>query len=323
MISPGDIVGIKAHFGDEDNTTYLSPYHFQPLVEFVKNQKGKPFLAETSTLYSGERHDAVDHTLLAHKHGFTISEMQAPVIMLDGLRGNREYSIPIDGDYYSEVSIAADVRGTDVFIIASHVTGHIMSGIAAAIKNLGMGMVSREGKLAQHSDSKPHIDMDKCTLCQRCFQVCPESAITPSDNKMEINPDVCIGCGECITICPAAAVKEKYDTASIHLQKKMTEHACGVMKAKKDKMIFLNYLLTITDMCDCMKCKKIIDDIGIVASLDPVALDTATLELIKSNSGKTLEEQSQPNLNGWIQIDHAVKLGMGTKEYELITLTGE
>jgi len=78
----------------------------------------------------------------------------------------------------------------------------------------------------------------------------------------------------------------------------------------------------MTADCDCMSRaqKKILPDMGILASADPVGIDSATLDLTRQYGGGTLAETSYAELDPLVQLKHAEKLGMGTIGYELVTV---
>ncbi|WP_143122612.1 hypothetical protein [Sporomusa acidovorans] len=74
-----------------------------------------------------------------------------------------------------------------------------------------------------------------------------------------------------------------------------------------------------------MPCKKpdakLIPDLGILTSNDPVAIDQATQDLTRAAYGQTLGHLAFPQRNACIQIEHAAQIGMGSMEYELIEVT--
>ncbi|MBI4979137.1 MAG: DUF362 domain-containing protein [Spirochaetes bacterium] len=317
-----DLVAIKTHFGEDGNTTHVKPAYIRVIADALKNAKAQPYLTETSVLYKSERMNAVSHMLLAYKHGFTFENIGAPIIMADGLRGNLEREITVDGKCYEHVSVAADAASADAMIVVSHATGHLAAGMGATIKNIGMGLSSRKGKLTQHSASKPFITPSICTACGQCIRHCPVDAISYVNKKAHIDDKICIGCGECITVCKFNAVGFSWDGASADLQRKMAEHAWGICKEMSGKIGYISFLINMTKDCDCMGThpKIVVPDIGILASNDPVAIDMATLDLTKQKAGKTIAALSFPQLDPMVQIDHAVSLGMGTKEYRLVTV---
>jgi uncharacterized Fe-S center protein len=321
IITGKDKVAVKMHIGEKGNTTHVSPEVIREVVAAVKKSKGLPFLTETSTLYRGERTNAILHTLHAERHGFTIQNTGAPFIMADGLEGNSEVDVEINGILHERVSIAREAAYADALIAVSHVTGHMASGIGAALKNLGMGLASRKGKMRQHSSVKPFIKEKKCIMCGECIKWCPEDAISEQNNKAHINHEKCIGCGECLTVCNYDAVSHNWGTETAELQKHIAEYALGAVAGKKGKAYFINCLFDMTEDCDCLSKKQepIVPDIGILGSADPVALDSATLDLTEKGE-KKLIGSSWPRLDPWVQIEHGEKIGLGTRTYELLTL---
>lgn len=319
-ISNNDFVAIKIHVGEKKNTTHIKPELIREIVSKVKEQGGQPFLTETSTLYKGERENAVKHLMHAHRHGFTIENVGAPFIMADGLTGNSEYEVKIDGQLHETVKVAREVMTADALIAVSHPTGHIAAGLGACIKNLGMGLASRMGKMRQHSAMLPEVLSDKCRICQKCVKWCPQEAIIEKDGKAYIMAEKCIGCGECLAVCRFDAVSYDWGAESGYMQRSMAEYAYGSIKDKKDKCVFINVLINMTKDCDCFSVKqeKMIEDIGILASQDPVAVDMATLDLTAKAHGQNLAEMAYKHHDAMIQIDHAAEIGMGSKQYELV-----
>ena len=244
-----------------------------------------------------------------------------PFIALDGLFGTSETTVEINGELNKQVSIAYDIVRCQSILSVAHFTGHIASCVAATLKTLGMGCSSRKGKMRQHSALKPSIK-DDCTLCGECFKHCPNDAITLGDVKAHIDRDKCIGCAECVAVCRFDAVEYDWDAESQMLQKNIAEHAKAVLKGKAGKAVFFNYIISVTEDCDCFNrpdIRKIVNDIGIVASTDPVAVDKAALDLVEKTAGAKLPELlNNDKLNPYYQIEHAERIGLGTTNYELI-----
>lgn len=322
-IQRGDFVAIKVHVGEKLNTTHIKPPLIREIVTKVQGKGGLPFLTETSTLYKGERDNAVKHLLHAHRHGFSIENVGAPFIMADGLTGNTEYDVQIDGELHPSVKVAREIMTADVLIAVSHATGHPAAGMGACIKNLGMGLTSRMAKMRQHSAMLPEIRPNACTFCQKCMQWCPVEAIIERDRKAFIVREKCIGCGECLAVCRFGAVMYDWDVESAHLQKSMAEHAYGVVKNKPGKCVYFNVLVDMTRDCDCFGVaqKKCMPDVGILASDDPVAIDMATLDLTAKVNQTSLAQVAYPHLDPLIQLRHAEKIGLGSLAYELAEIT--
>ncbi|HHS14332.1 MAG TPA: DUF362 domain-containing protein [bacterium] len=315
-----DMVGIKLHFGEKENDTHIAPAWVRPVVEELKKRGAKPFLTDTCVLYRGQRHNAVDHLMLAYRHGFTVKNLGAPVLIADGLLGNNEREVAVAGELFQRVALASAALEANGLVVMSHVTGHISTGMGAAIKNLGMGFASRKGKLRQHSVMKPAVSPKKCTGCGVCIEWCPADAIRMDGDKAVIDEKKCIGCGECLTVCRFHAVKHDWRMNERELQQRMAEHALGVVKGREKKISYLNFLTSITKDCDCFGKKQdpVIPDIGILAGRDPVAMDMAGLDLIERLTGKQLEAYSYPDTHPRWQIEHAEKVGLGSCRYELV-----
>ena len=318
-----DFAAVKIHVGEEGNNTYLPAPCIKGLVEELLALKTKPFLTDTSTLYIGKRHNAIDHAVLASKHGFDVTGLGIPFIAPDGLFGTAETAVEIDGELNKEVFIAADIVRCQSILAIAHFTGHVATCAGATIKTLGMGCSSRKGKMRQHSALKPAVK-DTCKRCGECFKYCPADAITLDDVKAHIDRDKCIGCAECVAVCRFDAVEYDWGAESEILQKNIAEHAKGVLKGKENKAVFFNYIMSVTEECDCFDrpdIRKIVDDIGITASTDPVAVDKAALDLIEDKGGAKLEKLIEKDkLNPHHQFEHAERIGLGSTNYELIEI---
>lgn len=321
MIAKNDLVALKMHFGERGNTQALKARHVAPWVACVKEKGGKPFLTDTSTLYTGCRSNAVDHQLLAHAHGFTIEATGAPVIMVDGLAGSAEIQVPVDGRDGRKVALAADIVRAQACLVITHVTGHCQVGLGGLVKNVAMGTASRKGKLHQHSDAKPKIDPDTCIACGECVEWCPAEAIEESGDgsAVVINDERCIGCGECLTICRNNAVRFDWKLGSAEMQRRMAEQVAGLHRQKGGKIAYVSYLVNIRKDCDCFgeDSDIVIDDIGVAVGFSPLAVEQATLDLIRDHSGRGICEHYWPDADPTIMITYGQTLGLGTTEYEL------
>lgn len=333
MINPGDLVAVKLHFGERGSTAFINPVFVREIVARVKKAGGKPFLCDSNTLYTGGRSNAVDHLETALQHGFSYATVGAPVMIMDGLRGRSFHDVAIEGKHFRTVQIGAAVVEADLLITLSHVKGHMMTGFGGAIKNLSMGCSSRAGKQRMHSTIKPVIKRDRCRRCGSCLRWCAAGAITLDDEAARIDPEKCTGCGECIISCADDAVKVQWGTALPEMGERMVEYACGAMAGKKDAAVFFNFLLDITPDCDCNSWSDlpVVPDIGIVATVDPVAADQAAVDLINAQAGiagsalnAALEPGGDkfcalhPETDYRIQLAYAEEMGLGSRSYELV-----
>ncbi|MGA2093414.1 MAG: DUF362 domain-containing protein [Sedimentisphaerales bacterium] len=330
-----DFTAVKVHIGEHGNDTYIKAPCLKGMIDELLAIKSKCFLTDTSTLYIGRRHNAIDHTILAGEHGFDSKGLGLPFIVCDGLFGTSETAVKIapaspDGSAEAsadllnkEVLIAYDIARVQSIFSIAHVTGHLGTNFAATLKTLGMGCASRKGKMRQHAAFKPSVDADKCVGCGTCYRYCPEGAITIKDLKSHIDQDKCIGCAECLAVCRFEAIKHDWSRETKLLEYNVAEHAKGVLKGKEGKAAFVNFAISITSDCDCMGFpdKNIVDDTGILGSTDPVAVDQAAIDLMEKTAGKPLAQISKyPNLNGKWQLEHAEKIGLGSRKYKLVEI---
>ncbi len=319
IVAPRDRTAVKIHVGEKHNTTHVAPRLVRAVVEGVKRAGGSPFLTETSTLYKGERSNAVDHLRHAFAHGFGFEAIGAPFIMADGLTGNSEVEVPIPGLLFDKVAVAREVLLADSLVAVTHATGHVGNGLGAAIKNLGMGLASRMGKLRQHSSLKPTVDSQACTFCARCREWCPAEAVVERGGKAFIVSELCIGCGECLAVCRFDAVRHDWGPDIELLQRRQAEHALGVIQGKRDKLLVLSYLTDMTRECDCVAAaqERLQPDVGLLASRDPVAVDQAALDLTRERFGSSLAQAGWPKVDATVQLEHGQKIGLGSRTYEL------
>ena len=109
-----------------------------------------------------------------------------------------------------------------------------------------------------------------------------------------------------------------------HFLESMADAASAVVDYFNGNMAFINIMCNMSVDCDCCAvaedpCMK---DIGILASLDPIAIDQACIDLVKASNdpGKEHFLERVNSRNGIHTIDAAAKLGFGTKEYDLETI---
>ncbi|MCX5645748.1 MAG: DUF362 domain-containing protein [Phycisphaerae bacterium] len=320
-----DFTAVKVHVGEAGNTTYIKAPCLKGLVEELLKLKTKPFVTDTSTLYTGRRHNAIDHTILATERGFSVAGLGIPFLAPDGLFGTAETAVRIDGELEKEVLIASDIVRCQSILSVAHFTGHIATCAGATLKTLGMGCSSRKGKMRQHAALKPQVKMGKCVRCGECYRHCPAGAISLDEIQAHIDQDKCIGCAECVAVCRFDAVQYDWQQESSILQKSVAEHALGAVKGKEGRAVFFNFLLSMTKDCDCFdkaNMPTMVQDIGIVASTDPVAVDKAAIDIVETRAGGKLPVLIGNTKLDWRhQIEHAVKIGLGRADYECIEVS--
>ncbi len=333
-IAKGDLTAVKVHFGERGCDTHISPTHVRAVVDRIKARGGRPFVTDTNTLYSGSRHNAVDHIGTAVEHGFDYAVLGAPVVIADGLDSTNVLEVAIAGKHFTKVKIAGDIVRANSLVVLSHFKGHELAGFGGAVKNLAMGCAPRAGKQDQHC-IRFAVDPKKCIGCGECVTVCPVGAATVADKKASIEKSLCIGCGECLTVCPKKAMAIDWHTEIGPFMERMVEYAYGAVAGKAGKAAYFNFLTNVTPDCDCVPWSDapIVPDIGFLASTDPVALDKACVDLVneqtacpdcKLEHGLASGEDKFTALWKWTRGDltfsHGEAIGLGTSQYELIRI---
>lgn len=330
---------IKIHFGEYGNLAFLRPNYARVVADYVKECGGKPFLTDCNTLYVGSRKNALDHLETAYLNGFSPLQTGCHVIIGDGLKGTDETLVPINGEYVKEAKIGTAIMDADVFISLNHFKGHEMAGFGGAIKNIGMGCGSRAGKMEQHCDGKPSVDESGCVGCGACGRICAHGAPEIENGKAHINHDKCVGCGRCLAVCPKNVIAANFSDSIAMLNYKMAEYALAVCKGRQ--CFHVSLICDVSPNCDCHAENDIpiIPNIGMLASFDPVALDQACADLCNQmpvNPGSELHKNlaehghedhnhehfhmTHPDAEWESCLAHAQKIGLGTREYELVRI---
>jgi uncharacterized Fe-S center protein len=128
----------------------------------------------------------------------------------------------------------------------------------------------------------------------------------------------CTGCGQCLVSCPKNVFILDWNEGSNSLQERIAEYAYGVLKGKKASYInFVNHISKYCDCFDMVRNEPLMEDVGIVAGDDPVAVDQASYDLVNKAYGKNFFKKIHPHIDSLIQLNYAQELGLGTKDYEL------
>jgi 4Fe-4S ferredoxin iron-sulfur binding domain protein len=325
---------IKIHFGEYGNLSFLRPNFARTVAEEVKRLGGKPFLTDCNTLYVGSRKHALEHIETAYRNGFTPYSTGCHIIIGDGLKGTDEVSVPVpNGEYVREAKIGRAVMDADIFISLNHFKGHEMTGFGGAIKNIGMGCGSRAGKMEQHCDGKPTVNQELCIGCRNCAKICAHDAPVFHNKKATIDHAKCVGCGRCIGVCPKDAIEPSWGQAEGLVDKKMAEYALAVVNGRPH--FHISIVMDVSPFCDCHpeNDAPIVPNVGMFASFDPVALDQACADAVNRQhpvKDSVLGESEahfhdhfknvSPSTNWELQLDHAEKIGLGTRSYNLIEI---
>jgi uncharacterized Fe-S center protein len=319
-LSPRKRLGIKLHFGEDGNWNYLKPAYVRVAVETVSRRVTECALLETCTLYRGNRATAEAHIALAHKHGFTVQAVLAPVEIIDGAQGNDYHEVPVNLPLVKRARLGRKLKHFHSLLNLAHFKGHFVTGFGGVIKNLAMGLAAKGGKLEMHSQYKPAVDEEKCTSCGRCVEYCPHQAIDFIHEVARIGRS-CIGCGGCIMVCKQSAIGIKWDEAAANVSRKVVEYAYAVLHGANGTeprlCLNLNFAINITPNCDCMGTTEepVMPDVGVFASFDPVACEQAAFDRTRAALKKLY-----PHLDPQQTIDYAEEIGLGSRRYELETV---
>lgn len=330
---------IKMHFGELGNLSFLRPNYAKAVADVVKELGGHPFLTDCNTLYPGSRKNALEHLYCAWENGFTPMTVGCPILIGDGLKGTDDIEVPVEGgEYIKNAKIGRAVMDADVFISLTHFKGHEMTGFGGAIKNIGMGCGSRAGKKEQHSNGKPMIYEEACRGCKQCLRECANNGLVFDEQKRKMTVDEthCVGCGRCVGACNFDAIEFENDAATKELNCRMAEYTKAVVDGRPNFHISL--VLDVSPNCDCHpeNDAPILPNIGIFASFDPLALDQACVDAClkatplpnsQLSDNYSMEhfcdhhdhfENTTPNSEYKTCLAHAEKIGLGSREYELI-----
>lgn len=335
----GKFVAIKMHFGELGNISFLRPNYARAVADVVKELGGKPFLTDCNTMYPGSRKNALEHLECAWENGFTPLTVGCPIIIGDGLKGTDDIDVPVaGGEYVKEAKIGRAVMDADVFISLTHFKGHEATGFGGAIKNIGMGCGSRAGKKEQHCSGKPHIEEDLCRGCRKCQKECANDGLVfdESKKKMNVDQDNCVGCGRCLGACNFDAIAFDNGDAVELLNCRMAEYTKAVIDGRPNFHISL--IVDVSPNCDCHgeNDAPILPNIGMFASFDPLALDQACadacLAATPMPNSQLSDHLADPNFHDhhdhfknstpeseWRScLEHAEKIGLGSREYVLV-----
>lgn len=279
----GNSVGVKIHWGERGNHSYLSPTYTATIVSWLRTLGISPFVFDTTVLYSGGRRTGEDALKTAYEHGFTEKFLGCPVVVADGMDGRSVIDIAANYRHFEHVQVTDIIAKCDGFVVFSHFKGHLGAGFGGSIKNISMGFASRAQKQRMHADAHPVLQKKLCTRCGTCAEICPAGAITiNSPDFPEFNLDTCIGCAQCIAQCPEVALKIFWNADNRVFLERLVETASAVWKLIHDKTICINALVKVATDCDCLPGDHsiIAPDWGFIGGCHPVTVDKESVNKV-------------------------------------------
>jgi uncharacterized Fe-S center protein len=359
-INSGDKVAVKVHVGEALNTHYLRHDYVREVVNAINAKGGIPTLIEThgqgntyETLeicedYSicvGHRRSTIDHDKIAHLHGYTESIIGAPLRFIDGENGTNGKLITIDGIQFKDnpISVAEGLFDYDKMVVISHFKGHPQAGFGGALKQIGIGCVTKRNKFLAHMEEGYIVNTKKCDITQcnkECIDACPVKAIKMEGEKASIDGSKCFGCYLCVKKCPIKrAIKAPKMNEVKDFVERFIENVVAVLTFGPENIRYINFAFDITMICDCTPNPgmPVVPDLGIFGSSDPVAIDKACVDMETEAPGLPVlnkeEEWSQPIASGIekfkammsivdppLQFEASLKNKIGSIDYELIKL---
>lgn len=262
QFKPVGKLAIKLHSGEPGGGYFLKPDIIAPLVQKVNGT-----IIDANTPYAGHRTDTEEHYKLMKRHGFS-NIASCDIIDEDG---STEVPVP-DGNRIQRNYIGTHLLNYQSIIILNHFKGHKTAGFGGVIKDMSIGLASKEGKCWIHTAGKSKNDVN---------------ILTHQDYFLESMVD-----------------------------------AAKSIQSLNIPMVFISFLNNLSADGDgnAHPRKPELADQGILASHDPVALDQACLDLVRS----TARQCNNPNcalieridaLHGEYVITSAVRQGLGNNAY--------
>ena len=357
LIKPKDVVAIKTHCGEWNNTGYLRPVYARALVDRVKSLGGRPFVCDTTTLpYSpyASRVTELDFLTTAERNGYSPAVLGCPFICADGFMGTDDYRVDLpEGYILKEAFIATAIAEADVLITLTHFKGHAMGVIGGAIKNLGIGAQSKRGKFNVHMGGHPRYGFTGSAALHPeklpgrnggsggkwLEDLCPYGLVHVMDKSIEWDQENCPTCRACMGPMTSCGVLEVHNANQEAANAAIADACLATIKAVgKGKVAFINLALDLTPGCDCQGFSDmpIVPNLGVFASYDPVAIDKACIDMATGAigiSGSTAAEKGvldagerkfeacssrAPGVSEEIQLVTGEIIGLGSRQYDLV-----
>lgn len=270
----GSSIAVKMHMGEPGNAYYIRPELARVVCGMLSRIGCEPFVFDTPVVYSSPRNNVKGYSKSAASHGYSEKNIGVPVVISD--RG-----ILVEGSLMAYELAETPLKAHGV-VLLSHVKGHIACGMGGAIKNVGMGCMTKKTKGMIHSGGEPAY-VSGCTQCGTCVESCPTRNIAIDEKRPRFDQTWCPGCSNCAVVCPEECIAPR--TA---LFDELLAEAAAIAHARFADVYAINVLENITRLCDCMASSGpiIVPDIGFICGDDMVSVDAASLEMIQKVSGK-------------------------------------
>ncbi len=248
------------------------------IKDLVQSIKGT--IVECNTAYAGARNTTEAHRQLIKDHGF------ADIAEVDIMDSDGVLHLPVEGGVHlKENIVGSHVENYDFMMVLTHFKGHPMGGFGGALKNIAIGVASSDGKANIHTAGA----MQKAQGWQSAEDGRFMKLTGPDHN---------------------AFIESMAEAA-----KSVSDYF-----GHGERMLYISVMNNLSVDCDCVAHPAEVDmkDIGILASLNPVALDQACVDLVyEAPDGHSLVERIQSR-NGELILEHAQRIGFGERRYRLV-----
>jgi len=318
---------VKMHLGGNVGFSTVNPFLVGLLVSKIRGAGGRPFIA-----------DSLEGFRSATPRGYTPEVVGCPVFPIAGPTDNYFVRKELKYKNLDEIEMGGLCKDADVIVTLSHAKGHNTVGFGGALKNLAVGSFTARTRSKMHGvmQYEKYWFPEKCKDPELHINACPFSAISISKKTkgVRIDFDSCNQCMRCVEGNPHGClqINPANFLAFQELMALTTREALADFR--QEDRFFISVATDIMPVCDCwgITTGPVLEDLGVLGSTDPVALDKATLDMLANQS--LIEEnvpQSMEVIEGdglhpfqrihgpykdpYASIDYACKLGLGSREY--------
>ncbi len=336
-IEEKDKVAVKMHLGFQDGYQTIPVFFIRRIVRKIKEFSKNVFITDNpSSVYN------------AVNRGYTQETCGCPIIPIAGIKDQYTSEIKVNYRNVESLDMAGVLNDADVLVDLSHVKGHNSCGFGGAIKNIALGGFSgptRWQKIHGVEQTIPYVDMEKCTPehAKKLELSCPYKHLKydAENHKLTRAFGMCRNCEECLEADKDVGCLELKQENFSAFQDLMAIATKSVLETfDENKRFYINFLLQMTPLCDCwgIGFPPVVNDVGVLGSRDIVAIENASLDLIKkeglieknvppyfkhANLDPSVDLHPFQRLNGkykdpYLVVEFAEKLSLGNKAYELI-----
>lgn len=269
-------VGVKVLLPNTANINYVPPTLIRNVLGFVNSLDHPAVPIDTLDVLD----DGLETLARVNEVGYSFQTLQTPFMIADNITGYNFFEVFVQGDYLPRIELGTEFKDVQMLICLTHVTGDPFYGYFGSISHISSRSVTKEFKKKKLlANLRLEIDERRCNGCNLCSKICPVGAI--NTDALKIDANTCIKCGYCIILCPTRAIMLEESSRKMFIGKSL-DVVKGIKRVFDERMFFVNILMNVIPYPDNMpfSSKPIVEDIGILGSKDPVAVDKASLDLI-------------------------------------------